>query len=281
MIIKKVFNNNVVLVIENPTVEKILMGKGIGYQKFPGDPVDLTNVEKTFVLNDEATEGKLDAFFDEVPLEVIQLCGHLVKSGKQELGQHITDNLLIPLADHINFAITRVKEGIQIDYPLKWEIRHMYPEEVAFAESVIAWMKESANIDLPKEEVVPIAMHFVNARFGTAEVEQAFEMTTLVAKILDIINYHYLIQVDEDSLNYARLITHLRYFILRQMKKESDVVEEAILYDVVKSKYPKAFECALKVKKLLEETMGWTVNHDEVLYLALHIHRVTTREKTK
>lgn len=65
------------------------------------------------------------------------------------------------------------------------------------------------------------------------------------------------------------------------MKKESDVVEEAILYDVVKSKYPKAFECALKVKKLLEETMGWTVNHDEVLYLALHIHRVTTREKTK
>ncbi|AHI54883.1 BglG family transcription antiterminator LicT [Listeria ivanovii] len=281
MIIKKVFNNNVVLVIEKQAEEKILMGKGIGYQKFPGDPVDLTNLEKTFVLNDDATEGKLAAFFDEVPIEIINLSDYLVKQGKEKLGAHITDNLLIPLADHINFAITRAKEGIQIDYPLKWEIRHMYPEEVAFSEEAIKWMLEHEGITLPSEEVVPIAMHFVNARFGTAEIEQAFEMTTLVAKILDIINYHYLIQVDENSLNYARLITHLRYFILRQMKKESDIVEEALLYDVVKSKYPKAFECALKVKKLLEETMNWTVNHDEVLYLTLHIHRVTTRETTK
>ncbi|MBS4207112.1 PRD domain-containing protein [Bacillus sp. FJAT-50079] len=278
MQIKKVFNNNVALVIDG-TEEKILMGKAIGFQKYPGDFLDEMLIEKTFILHPTDPLEKLSTFFNEVSLEVIRLTSQLIQRGKEQLGPHITDSLLIPLSDHIDFALARVADGIEIEYPLKWEMKHLYPEEVAFAKEALTYIEKEASVQLPASEVVPIAMHFVNARYSGTDMKQTIEMTSLVAKVVDIINYHYFIEVNEESLHYARFITHLRYFILRQMEGETNHVNDDILYDVVKNKYPQAFTCALKISQLLEGTMRWTVNQEEVLYLTLHIHRLTTKAK--
>lgn len=45
MKIAKVINNNVISVIENGK-ELVIMGRGIAFQKRPGDEVDETKIEK-------------------------------------------------------------------------------------------------------------------------------------------------------------------------------------------------------------------------------------------
>ncbi|WYP26291.1 PRD domain-containing protein [Alkalihalobacillus sp. FSL W8-0930] len=277
MIIKKVFNNNVSLVKDGDE-EKILMGKGIGFQKQSGDEVDTQLIEKTFVLSlGSHPLEKLTTFFDEIPLEIVALTSDLIQDGQVLLGKHVGDHLLIPLSDHIWFALKRLDDQTVIDYPLKWEMKHMYPEEYTFAKKALQTIQKRTRRVLPPSEVVPIAMHFVNARYGANSYHQTYEMTALVSKIIDVIHYHYFVDLNEDSLHYARFITHLRYFILRQMAGEENTSEEEDVFQgVIQQKYPKAYECAIKIKKLLETSMNWKVHYDELTYLTIHIQRLTT-----
>ncbi|MDX5618767.1 CAT RNA binding domain-containing protein, partial [Clostridioides difficile] len=59
MVIKKVFNNNVVFAIDNSGQEVILMGKGIGFNKFTKDLVEIDKIEKKFIFNSEESLSEL------------------------------------------------------------------------------------------------------------------------------------------------------------------------------------------------------------------------------
>ena len=57
MIFKKRLNNNVVIAIDG-TDEKILTGKGLGFQMQAGNEVDETKIEKIFALADKKADRK-------------------------------------------------------------------------------------------------------------------------------------------------------------------------------------------------------------------------------
>ncbi len=56
MVIEKVLNNNVVVVREND-VEKIVMGRGLAFQK-AGDEFDEDLIDKTFILTNQKAANK-------------------------------------------------------------------------------------------------------------------------------------------------------------------------------------------------------------------------------
>ena len=47
----KVLNNNVVISVDDNGRERVLMGRGLGFQLKPFDVLDAAKVEKTFVLD--------------------------------------------------------------------------------------------------------------------------------------------------------------------------------------------------------------------------------------
>ena len=55
MHILKMLNNNVVIVKDDDGLEKVVMGKGLGFQVKPGQPVDTSKIEKIFTLDQRAT----------------------------------------------------------------------------------------------------------------------------------------------------------------------------------------------------------------------------------
>ena len=95
----------------------------------------------------------------------------------------------------------------------------------------------------------------------------------MVQDILNIVKYTYNTQLDENSLNYERFVTHLRFFFKRLSKKEVVESEDGFLLEQVKIKYSQAYGCMLKVEKYL----GVQLTDSEKLYLTLHIQRVTAR----
>lgn len=50
MIIKKILNNNVVIAEGKSGKESVVMGRGLAFQKKLGDEVEVSKIEKTFVM---------------------------------------------------------------------------------------------------------------------------------------------------------------------------------------------------------------------------------------
>lgn len=277
MRVKKVFNNNVALVVDNGNKEIIVMGKAIGFQKYPGDLIDETAIEKTFVLGLPSNNEKLISLFSEIPSEDIDLAHELIEEGRKALGKSLNENIIIGLSDHISFALKRAKEGLFISSPLEWEVRQAFPEEYSFGMFALTLIKSRTGVRLPDSEAALIAYHFVNAQVEMSSTLDNDVLRSVLLKILDIVRFHFQIELDEKSLNYSRFVTHLRYFIKRQTLGEKLNNNDHQLYELVKDNYPKAFHCAMKIKRFLHSNQGWNCTNDELLYLTVHIQRVSTR----
>ena len=92
-----------------------------------------------------------------------------------------------------------------------------------------------------------------------------------------IMKYNYGTNMNENSFDNTRFISHLRCFIDRQLKKQS-VDADTSLLEIVKVKYKDDFKCAENIKNFLEKTYNWNVNENELLYLTLHLNRLSIVE---
>ncbi len=280
MRIKKVFNNNVVLVVNDLKEEQIVMGKGIGFNKYPKDLIDTSKIEKRFIFNNKESLNELYTLLDRIPLKHIELASEIIEMGKESIGYKLNDNILITLSDHISYMLKRIDEGLFFRNPLQYEIKQIYPDEYKFSKKAVEYLREKTNKDIPDSEVAFIALHFANAHLETANMEETLLVTKIIDNILDIIKYNYGIDMNEYSFDYTRFIAHLRCFIDRQLKNQAVDVDTSLL-ELVKIKYKDDFKCAEKIKNFLEKTYNWDVSENELLYLTLHLNRLSTISNKK
>jgi beta-glucoside operon transcriptional antiterminator len=276
--ISKVFNNNVVLAVDDTRdqSEVVLIGRGLGFGARPGDDVDATRVERTFAAGGRQTPESIAAFLDEIPAEDIALAEEIVALGRARFGDYVGSTVLLPLADHLSFALRRAREGVTIAYPLQWEVTALYPREVAFSQEILRLVAERRGVQLPELEAIPFALHLVNARFGQDDMSATMEMTEAFAVVLDTVRTQLGIEIDEASLDASRFITHLRYLFLRQEKGSVShgASEQHALYEMVRDTQPTEFACAQELRSVLEKRFDWVLDQNEILYLTLHIARL-------
>lgn len=277
MKVLKVFNNSVVLGVDDSGTELVLLGRGVGFQAKQGDTVDEGLVERTFVPDRSTTAERIAAFVQEIPRADIEVTEEIVREARRALGDHVTDHVLIPLADHVSFALRREREGAtQIDYPLRWEVENLYPNEVAFSHEALAIIERRTGVRLPDLEAVPLALHFVNAQFGSAaDIDVTLRMTEVLTETLDIIGAEYHVQIDERSPVVARFVTHLRYLFRREQQGRQLPSVADTLLEAVRTAQPREYACGQRIADLLGQRFGWDVGPEEVLYLTLHVARLT------
>lgn len=188
--------------------------------------------------------------------------------------------MLIPLADHISFALQRAQAGAQIDYPLKWEVTSLYPKEVAFARQALELIREERGISLPDVEAVPLALHFVNAAFGVSDIEATVTMTQTLSRTLDIVRESFG-PVDEESLAVSRFVTHLRYLFARFRTGSSPDPAGIEMIEAIRVSHRREYACAERMAQVIGDTYQEEVSEAETLYLALHVMRLTARAATE
>lgn len=74
MQITKILNNNVVVVIDDQQREKVVMGRGIGFQKRAGERINSSGIEKEYALSSHELNGRLSELLSHIPLEVMATC---------------------------------------------------------------------------------------------------------------------------------------------------------------------------------------------------------------
>lgn len=277
MRINRIYNNNVALATSFTGVETVVIGRGLAFGKRRGDLIDPTKVEQTFVPEGDEPEERLTWSLSQIPSEILALSIELendIRSGERF---SISHSFALPLADHLNYALIRAREGVSMEYPLTLEVTQLYPNEVEFGRTVLARVRDRTGVELPAEEAIPLALHLVNSQFEVRDMSQTYRMTEIFSQIFALIESVYGQQIDQSSMSAARFITHLRYLFVRAHKGTPPLATEntpPALLEAVKTSYPQAFRCAQSVYFLLEMQFELALSEDELTYLTIHIARL-------
>lgn len=277
MKVKKVINNNLVKSYNEKNEEILVMGCGIGFKKSIGDEIDESKIEKIYISKDKESSNKLITLLENLPIEYIQSANEIISYAKISLGKKLNENIYITLTDHISFAVERFKKGIKIKNALLWEIKRFYNHEFLIGKEALSIIKRRINVDLPEDEAGFITLHIVSALMDSSNVGETTEMTKVIQNILNIVRYHFNVEFDEYSLHYERFITHLKFFVQRVFSGvEIDDDDKSFLL-ILKEQYKKEYQCALKIRKYIQNEYGYDLTEDEMVYITVHIKRIITQ----
>lgn len=278
MEIRKILNNNVAISHNELNQEIVVMGKGLAFQKKVGETIDPDKIEKTFILENKGITNKIAELLKDIPDMYLELAHQIITLAKSKLPYKLDDYLYVALVDHLSFAVERHERGMDLKNALLWEIRKYYKQEFEISLEALSIINKRLNINLPEDEAASIALHLVNSQLSGKNMSAAVQVTEMVNDILNIVKYHFQIELDETSINYERFLTHLRFFAMRFIRKEKrENSYDEFLYEQIKLKYQEAFSCAMRIATYIEKHYKWTISHDEILYLTLHIQRLTSR----
>lgn len=213
IIIEKVINNNIISAYEKSGAEVIVMGRGIGFKKKQGEVVPADQISKIFRIKSRTLTEQFKELLANMPLERVRISDEIISHAKDHLKLKLNQSIYVTLTDHINFAIERVSQGIEPQNALLWEIKRFYPQEFQLGIYALELIQDRLDILLPEDEAGFIALHFVNAEYGT-DIRDAVKFPDQMQAIVDIVERDLGILLDESSLHYERFMTHI-YFVLQ------------------------------------------------------------------
>lgn len=278
MKIIKTFNNNICLVEDAKHQEMILMGKGIAFGLKKDDEVDPNKIDKKFVFDTKELNDKFNALFDQVPVKYIELSSNIIDYATKALNIIFDNSIYLALSDHISYAIERYQNGEVLKNALLFDIKKFYPNEFKVALKALDMIAYETDIKMSEDEAGFIAMHFVNASESGEAMSQTIAVTKMVEDILQIVEYHYHLALDVNSINYIRFVSHIRFFARRLFSNEIYNDDQDDLFEQIRNKYPTSYQCSLKVKKYILLNYNIDLGNDEMVYFMLHINRVCTRQ---
>lgn len=272
-LLKKI-NNNFALAFDSKGEEVIVSGKGIGFYKMPCIIEDMSVISRTYYDIDKKYIGLLG----ELPEEVINISINVSDFAKKQLDTELSPNIIFTLADHINFSIERHKKGITFSFPLSYDFEQLYPKELTVGQYALKIVKQEMGIELPKTEIIGIAMNIVNAELFTAPAYDEKEYDELLNNITKNIENYFDIKIDKKTLNYSRFSTHLRYLFKRLYEKKMISSENSKIFNSLIKETPETYECVKIIEHYLRRKRNWKLDKEEQMYLILHVNRLISRE---
>ncbi|MBK5444587.1 MULTISPECIES: glucose PTS transporter transcription antiterminator GlcT [Peribacillus] len=276
-IVEKVLNNNVVIATHSSYGEVVSIGKGIGFNRKKGEELSPDLAEKTFVLKNVKEQEsykkllpKIDQNLQAAIIESIHLINNRV-SGK--LNEHIH----VGLTDHLLFALQRVSQGMTIKNPFLKETITLYPFEHDIAVDVIDLIEDKTGIGLPQGEIGFITLH-IHSAIANKDLSEVNQHSQLIYHLIQVVEEQLEVQINKDSVDYTRLVRHLRFMIDRVMAGE-EVDEPEKIALLLKEEYPLCYNISWKLIKIMQQKLGKPVFDAEAVYLTMHIQRLQKKIK--
>lgn len=278
MTIEKVINNNIVSAFDETGREVVVMGRGIGFGNRPGAKIPEDKIEKIFRIESGSVADQFKELLAGVPLEHAKISSDIISYAKGALKLKLNQSIYVTLTDHINFAIARCAKGINLENALLWEIKRFYPQEYELRKICGCPDQRASEGRIARGRGRVYCTSFCECRVWN-EYRDALRFPNQMKEILEIVTRELGIKLDEGTLHYERFITHMKFLLQRVYRKELLPDEESDLADMISQKYPKEFACSKKVADYIEKTAECRLSGEEVMYLAIHIRRITMAEE--
>ena len=264
--VSKVLNNNGVIAINmEENIEYVLLGKGIGFGKKISERFEAPDGCARYSLREDTERGSAKELAKSIAPEYLEIANAILVEAEEKFGR-IDRRILFPLADHISFAVERIRHGEQISNPLTEDIRALFGSEYQVASKLKEILKERLSVEIDGH----VALH-IHSAIEDENVSMAMQMARAVRECVKILEQETGKQIDVRSLSYNRLMNHVKYMIIRAIKKESIKLD---LNDYMQQNHPEAFRLGRLVCQDIEKECAIRLEKMEVGYLAMHIERV-------
>ena len=217
--ITKVLNHNTVLAVKDKsTQEYLIVGKGIGFGKKVTQTVEMSPEYSLYAVSQTRDRGLAKDIVKSIEPEFLEIANTLLDEAEKEFGK-IDRNILFSMADHIAFAVKRIKNNEQISNPLNDDIRVLFYKEYKIAEKVRPILKEKINIDVIDDEIGYITLH-IHTSIDDSKVSDAMQMAQAVRTCAQFIEEKIGITIDVTTMAYNRLMNHIRSMVARAVTGE-------------------------------------------------------------
>lgn len=267
--IQKVLNNNALLVLrENEKTESILLGKGIGFGKKAGDHLGNEANMKEYRLAGNEERNVIVGTENGIEPVYLEAAGRIIEEAERVFDK-INPDILLALADHIAFAARREQQKMYVPNPFIPDIKVLFGKEYAVAIKSRDIIKEYAGYEISDDEAGFIALH-IHSGLSHQQVSETLKSTQLINQAMQMIVNESNKEVQDESLAYTRLLSHLYYIMVRAQKGGKVRVD---LNDYMEIKYPVAMNAAQRVYDFLVEKTELPLDPLEKGCLAVHIEQ--------
>lgn len=272
MEIKKIINNNIVSSVDRDGRELVVMGRGIGFGKRPGQQIDEESVEKIFRMDNKDSLERFEELLTDLPLEYVQLTNEIISYTKASIGIKLSQNVYLTLIDHISFAIDRCKEGMHFSNALLEEIKLFYPKEYLVGKYALRLIEEKTSLKMPDDEAATIAMHLVNAEYNS-KISDTFHMTNMIQEMVERIEAKFP-QFKENSMHKDWLVSNLKYIAHRIMKLPAvEGTEDREYRNMLRKHCEEEYNLVDEINEFLIKKYDCSMTDEEKIYLAISIKR--------
>jgi len=267
--IKKI-NNNVAICIDSDNNELVAFGKGIGFPSMPYEITDLSQIFMTFYR----IENQFHKVLKDIPEDIFEVSALIVHEAIRRLKSNLNPNLVISLADHINFSILRMKNYKEMKILFAYDVQHLYPLETEIGKYAVDLIQKKLDVILPDNEITTIAMHFVNAEEESVDDTDNKQVRELIDRITALVERSFGVKIDRTSYNFNRFVMHMRYHLQRILNNTQFSEDNKALIESMKQSHPEVYEVAIKGGGMISGTLNSDVTESELLYLMIHIARI-------
>lgn len=269
--VSKVLNNNGVIAIDmDENKEYVILGKGVGFGKKVSQRFDKPEGCTTYRLEQETERGSAKELVKGIEPEYLEIADAILTESQKVFGDSIDRGILFPLADHISFAVARIRRNEQISNPLTEDIKVLFYSEFKVAETLKTILRERLQIEIDDHEVGYVALH-IHSAIGDEKVSVAMQTARAVRECIDMLEKATGKPIDVLSLSYNRLMNHMKYMVARASTGEKLNLD---MNEYMLDQYPQAYKVATDICKNLEGCIGHNLDETETGYLAMHIQRV-------
>lgn len=226
-VIKRVYNNNVLLAQEEDGSEVVLLGKGIAFRRKVGELVEPVPGMQRFVPDGTYPFARIADVLKDAPPEQVAVATEVTAIAHEVLGLQPRQSLMLPILDHLAFAVRRAATGSVVDFPLRWEVAQLYPAEAALGRRVLELVNGRLGLRLQEDEWVAFALHFVNQQWAVGDISKTVAMTKVIAACFSLLESRWERTIDQNAMSATRFVTHVRYVFARA-STESQLRESPI-----------------------------------------------------
>lgn len=269
--VKKVLNHNTLIGIGmEDNREYFLIGKGIGFGKKVSERIEAPEECTVYSLCEQTQRGSAAELVKSVDPVFLEISEQILKESERIFGK-IDWAILFPMADHIAYAVKRIRNQEQISNPLTEDIRALFHMEYKTAERIGSVLKERLDVEIDEHEIGYIALH-IHSAIEDENVALSMQIARTVRECIQLVEEETGMKIDTVSLSYNRLMNHVRYMAARAVKGEKLKLN---MNDYMLEKFPDAYRLASTVCGHLEKYLKKPLDEVEIGYLAMHIQRVS------
>ena len=279
MVITRIINNNYVAAIDDDGNEAVINGRGIGFGRSKGEYLSDQGIERIYRISNSKVIAEIGQLFASISEDCFRVCGEIIDYAKKQLKKDINPTLYVTLTDHIDYAVSRVKQGIKITNPMNDSIKLYYPQEFAIGEYAVAYVARKLGVDLGEADAGFIAFHFVTA-LTNQQMENTVKVTQLTDVVLDMIKQRFDLDIEDGSINAQRLISHVQFIANNVVSQVRSASKSESFSSAIRTALPEEISCSEMIAGRIRADFGYELDEDELTYLAVNIARIRKRKDT-